>query len=82
MDEGEKSLNASELRQAIDKADNGRRNFDSDDEFIAQKKQGVTGALSDDSDNFMSPIQTPDKRERERPSSLKLDIIENAQNNQ
>ena len=44
MDEGEKSLNASELRQAIDKADKGRRNFDSDDEFIAQKKQGVTGA--------------------------------------
>ena len=61
----------------IRKLEPEKRKVDSDDDIIAQKKHGI--ALSDDSDiEFMSPMQTPDKREKERPSSLKLDIIEYA----
>lgn len=69
--------NSAELRLEISKLELEKRKVDSDDDIIAQKKQGI--ALSDDSDiEFMSPMQTPDKREKERPSSLKLDIIEYA----
>ena len=69
--------NSAELRLEISKLEPEKRKVDSDDDIIAQKKQGI--ALSDDSDKeFLSPMQTPDKRERERPSSLKLDIVEYA----
>lgn len=77
MDEGEKSANTSELRIDIAKNETVKRQCDSDDDIIALKKQSI---MSDD--EFLSPLQTPDKRERERPSSLKMEIIESAQNNQ